>query len=142
MRFRQSRQNLRKRSRCQRTTVSGWTYSKGPRQADHKRRSDPKQPIERRQNGSPTFSLEGRELQPQGSILEGNGLVTAQQQSKESNKKQEQGWHICMLLHVSALRSDGIMASHRSLDAPGKQFRRRSVLSSFKITAGGLRLFR
>jgi hypothetical protein len=51
---------------------------------------DPKQPIEARQDGSSMFSLECRELQSQGSILEGHGLVTAQQQSNESNEGQEQ----------------------------------------------------
>ena len=57
------------------------------------------------------FSPEGRELQSQGSILEGNGLVTAQEQSNESKEGQEQGWHICMLLHISVLPSDGVMAN-------------------------------
>src|SRR6516162_10189436 len=41
--------------------------------------SDPKHSIEGRQNGSLTFSLQGRELQSQGSIFDGDGLLTAQQ---------------------------------------------------------------
>jgi hypothetical protein len=55
--------------------------------------------------------VEGRELHWQGDILEGNGLVTAQDQSNESNEGQQQGWHLCMLLHTSALPADGIMAN-------------------------------
>jgi hypothetical protein len=39
--------------------------------------SDPKHSIAGRQNGSLTFSLKGRELQPQGGIFDGDGLVTA-----------------------------------------------------------------
>jgi hypothetical protein len=50
-------------------------------------------------------------LQSQGNILEGHGLVTAQEQSNESNEGQQQGWHLCMLLHSSVLLSDGIMAN-------------------------------
>jgi hypothetical protein len=75
---------------------------------------DPMQPIEARQNGSPMSSPEGRELQSQGSILEGNGLVTAQEQSNESNDGREQGWHVCISVHVSVLRSDGIFANDKS----------------------------
>jgi hypothetical protein len=52
---------------------------------------DPKQSIEARENGSRSFSLESRELQSQGSVLENNGLVTAQQQSNEPNERQKQG---------------------------------------------------
>jgi hypothetical protein len=62
---------------------------------------NPKQPIQARQSWALTFSLEGLELHSQSDILEGNGLVTAQDQSNESNERQQQGWHLCMLLHTS-----------------------------------------
>ena len=39
--------------------------------------------------GSLTFSLEGRELQPQGGIFDGDVLVAAQQESGESKDRQE-----------------------------------------------------
>jgi len=44
-----------------------------------------------------TVSLEGRELQPQGGIFDGDGLVTAQQESDESKDRQEKGWHVLQL---------------------------------------------
>ena len=50
---------------------------------------DPNQPIQARQDGTPTFSLKGRKLQSQGSILEGHGWVTAQEQSNETNEGQQ-----------------------------------------------------
>jgi hypothetical protein len=37
------------------------------------------------------FSLKGRELQPLGGIFDGDGLVTAQQESDESKDRQEKG---------------------------------------------------
>lgn len=37
------------------------------------------------------------ELQPQGSIFDCDSLVTAQQESDESNDKQEKGWHVLRL---------------------------------------------
>ena len=49
------------------------------------------------QKGSLTFSLKGRELQPQGGIFDGDGLVTAQQESDESKDRQEKGWHVLQL---------------------------------------------
>jgi hypothetical protein len=78
---------------------------------------DPKHSIEGRQNGSLTFSLEGGELQPQGSIFDGDGLVTAQQESDESKDRQEKGWHVLRLFgpnpfQVNLLRADAIMANH------------------------------
>jgi len=78
--------------------------------------SDPKHSIEGRQNGSLTFSLEGRELQPQGRIFDCDGLVTAQQESDESKNKQEKGWHVLRLFvpnsfQVNLLRTDAIMAN-------------------------------
>src|SRR5215471_17013166 len=46
------------------------------------------------QKGSLTFSLKGRELQPQGGIFDGDSWVTAQQESEESKYRQEKGWHV------------------------------------------------
>ena len=62
----------------------------GPEAAE----TDPEHPIEGRQNGSLTFSLEGGELQPQGSIFDCNGLMTAHQESDDSKDRQEEGWHV------------------------------------------------
>ena len=90
----------------------------------------PEQPIEGRQNRSPAFSLESRELQPQGSILQRDGLMAAQEQSKESNERQDQGWHICMLLQISVLGSDEIMASHRPTTG---------IVDAFHQRSGGIR---
>jgi hypothetical protein len=54
-------------------------------------------------------------LQPQGSIFDGDGLVTAQQESDESKDRQERGWHVLRLFvpksfQVNLLRADAIMA--------------------------------
>jgi hypothetical protein len=48
---------------------------------------NPEHPIESRQNGAPTFSLERRELESQGSVFESHGLVTAHQESDESEHR-------------------------------------------------------
>ena len=79
---------------------------------------DPKQPIEGRQNTWPASFIEGGELQPRSSILEGNGLRTDQQQSNESNEGQEKSRHVCMLLHISVFGSVGIMANHKEVHRP------------------------
>jgi hypothetical protein len=73
----------------------------GPQAAE----SDPKYSIEGRQNGSLTFSLEGGELQPQGSIFDCDGLVTAQQESDESKDKQEKGWHVTPIVRPQFIPS-------------------------------------
>ena len=78
--------------------------------------SDPKHSIEGRQNGSLTFSLQSRELESQGSIFDGDGLLTAQQESDESKDRQEKGWHVLRLFvpksfQVNLLRADAIMAN-------------------------------
>ena len=57
-----------------------------------------------------TFLLEGRELQPQGSIFNCDGLVTAKEESNESKDKREKGWHVFRLfvpnpLQVNLLRT-------------------------------------
>jgi hypothetical protein len=52
-----------------------------------------------------TFSLEGGELQPQGSIFDCDGLVTAQQESDESKDKQEKGWHVTPIVHPQFIPS-------------------------------------
>src|SRR5262252_1565768 len=82
--------------------------------------SDPKHSIEGRQNGSLTCSLKGRELQPQGSIFDGDGLMTALQEPDESKDRQEKGWHVLRLFvpnsfQVNLLRADAIMANDRPL---------------------------
>jgi hypothetical protein len=80
--------------------------------------SDRKQSIEGRKNGSLTFSLQGGELQPQGDIFDGDGLVTAQQESDVSKGRQEKGWHVLRLFvrnpfQVNLLRAGPIMANDR-----------------------------
>ena len=55
-------------------------------------------------------------MQAQGSIFDGDGLVTAQQKSDESKDRQEKGWHVLRLFgpnpfQVNLLRADAIMAN-------------------------------
>jgi hypothetical protein len=84
----------------------------------HPRQTDPKQPIEPGQHWSFPLSPKGGELQPECSVLDGNGLVTAQQESNESNHRQKEGWHVpslfvLILFPVNSLLADGIMAMNR-----------------------------
>jgi hypothetical protein len=80
---------------------------------------NPEHPIESRQNGAPPFSLERRELESQGSVFESHGLVTAHQESDESEDRQNQvKSHVPRLFadipfHVNFLQADGIMANYR-----------------------------
>jgi hypothetical protein len=72
-------------------------------------------------NGSLTFSPKSRELQPQGGIFDGDGLVTAQQEPDESKDRQEKGWHMLRLFgpnpfQVNLLREDAIMANDRIVE--------------------------
>lgn len=39
------------------------------------------------------LSLEGRQLESEGGILDSNGLVTARQEPNESEDRQEKSWH-------------------------------------------------
>src|SRR5215471_16356900 len=92
-------QNLRKRSRCHRTTVSACTYNSGLRLvAPNPRQTDPEQPIERGQYRSFPLSRKGSELQPECSVLDCNGLVTAQQKSNESKHRQKEDWHVAFIV--------------------------------------------
>jgi hypothetical protein len=55
-------------------------------------------------------------LESQGSIFDGDGLVTAQQESDESKDRQEKGWHVLRLFvpksfEVNLLRADAIMVN-------------------------------
>jgi hypothetical protein len=50
-------------------------------------KSDPKYPIEGGQNRALAFSLESRELESERGILESDSLVTAHQQSEETEEK-------------------------------------------------------
>jgi hypothetical protein len=83
--------------------------------APNARQTDPEEPIERGQQGSFPFSPEGCELQPESSIFDGNGLVSAQQETNESNHRQKKGWHVsrlfaCIRFEVNLLWPDGVMA--------------------------------
>jgi hypothetical protein len=64
------------------------------------------------------LSLEGRELQSQGSIFDCDGLVTARQESDESKNRQEKGCHVIRLFvlnpfQVNLLRVDALMANDK-----------------------------
>jgi hypothetical protein len=77
------------------------------------------QSIEGCQERSASLSPERGELHPESGILEGNGLVAAQQESNESNEAQQKGWHLRRLLvsiafKVKLLWADAIMAKHTS----------------------------
>jgi hypothetical protein len=65
---------------------------------------DPEHPIDARQNRSPTFSVEGRELPLESSILDRNGYVTAHQESDESEEQQEEAWYGYRLFALIPLR--------------------------------------
>src|SRR5215472_6855465 len=56
--------------------------------------SDPKHSIEGCQNGSLTFSLEGHELQPQRGIFDGDGLVTAEEESDKPDNGEKEFGHL------------------------------------------------
>jgi hypothetical protein len=67
------------------------------------------------------FSLQGRELESQGSIFDGDGLLTAQQETDESKDRQQKGWHMLRLFvpksfQVNLLRADAIMANDSGPD--------------------------
>ncbi len=47
------------------------------------RRAHPEHSIQGRQNRALALSLEGDELQSEGYVLNGNGLITAQQEQQE-----------------------------------------------------------
>src|SRR5262245_36644186 len=84
----------------------------------YSRQTNPEQSVEGRPKGPPSLPLKRGELHPKGGILEGNGVVTAQQEADESNKAQQEARHLCRLfasiaLKVKRLRADGIMANHR-----------------------------
>src|SRR5215470_5271269 len=68
------------------------------------------------QNGSLTFSLEGHQLQPQRGIFDGDGLVTAEEESDEPDNGEKEFGHLQMfastLFTINSLHLDGIMANH------------------------------
>jgi hypothetical protein len=91
--------------------------------------SDPKHSIKVRQYRPLTFALICRELKPQSGILEGNGLMTAKEESDESKDGQDNCWHVasivnCIAFAVNLLRPDTLMANNRS---------RRSVKSCYVV---------
>jgi hypothetical protein len=81
MRFRQSRPEFAKAFPLPADDCVGLDVQQGTTPARPQAvECDPKRSIKSRQNGPPTFSPECRQLQSQGSILEGNRLMTAQEQ--------------------------------------------------------------
>src|SRR5438128_10438921 len=65
--------------------------------APNARQTDPEQPIETGQHRSFPLSPEGSELQAESSVFDSNGLVSAQQETNESNHRQKKGWHVSRL---------------------------------------------
>jgi hypothetical protein len=93
--------------------VAQWAAPAAPNSGQ----ANPEQSIEDCQERSASLSLERGELHPESGILEGNGLVAAQQESNESNEAQQKGWHLRRLLvsiafKVKLLWADAIMAKH------------------------------
>jgi len=87
--------------------------------APNARQTHPEQPIKRGQHRSFPLSPEGCELQAESSILDSNGLVSAQQETNESNHRQKKCWHVSRLFaficfEVNLLWPDGVMARDRS----------------------------
>src|SRR3989442_6063016 len=83
--------------------------------APNARQTDPEQPIETGQHRSFPLSPEGSELQAESSVFDSNGLVSAQQETNESNHRQKKGWHVSRLFafirfEVNLLWPDGVMA--------------------------------
>src|SRR5262245_42255583 len=98
----------------------------------YSRQTNPEQSVEGRQKRPPSLPLERGELHPKRGILEGNGVVTAQQEADESNKAQQEARHLRRLFasiasKVKWLRADGIMATHRApttkSSVPDREFR-------------------
>src|SRR5439155_13558538 len=86
--------------------------------APNARQTDPEQPIETGQHRSFPLSPEGSELQVESSVFDSNGLVSAQQETNESNHRQKKGWHVSRLFafirfEVNLLWPDGVMAKDR-----------------------------
>src|SRR5215471_17380913 len=71
--------------------------------ATNPRQTDPEQPIERGQYGSFPLSPKGSELQPECSVLDCNGLVTAQQKSNESKHRQKKAWPVAFIVRPHPL---------------------------------------
>jgi hypothetical protein len=81
---------------------------------------DPKHSIKVGQYRPLTLALICRELKPQSGILEGNHLMTAQEESDESKDGQDNCWHVasivnCIAFAVNLLREDTLMANNNIL---------------------------
>jgi hypothetical protein len=66
-------------------------------------------------------------LQPQGGIFDGDGLVTAPEESDESKDRQEKGWHVLRWFvrnrfQAKLLRAGAIMANDRSTTRSTQSF--------------------
>ena len=112
-------QNLRNRSRCQRITVSDFTCSSEPRHACQTR-DRPTQNNRSKvvRTGSLVRSLEDRDLQPEGGILDRDRPMPAQQKSKESEDGQKEACQVLRLFvsiqsHVNQFQTDLLMANDR-----------------------------
>src|SRR6516165_12707890 len=110
--------NLRNRSRCQRTTVSAWTYIRGERQRVHNRESPTQNSRSREvRTGCPGCPLEGRELKAKSSILRRHGRMTAEEESRKTEQEQGEGRHRprfldYMVMKVKPLSANRILANH------------------------------
>jgi hypothetical protein len=105
--------------------VSAWTYTNGPPVGPQPAESDPEYAIEARQDPSLPFSMKGRELESQGRVLDGYGLVTADEQPNESEDTQQSGGDASDCSAPSShlgnsLQADGIMANDNRSISRGK----------------------
>jgi len=95
-------QNLRKRSRLP-DGVGLYVQQRAAPVAPNPRQTDSEQPSERGQYWSFPLSPKGSELQQECSVLDCNGLVTAQQKSNESNHRQKEDWHVAFIVRPHPL---------------------------------------
>jgi hypothetical protein len=111
-------QNLRNRSRCQRTTVSARTYT-GERASRSTAGTAPPRIVGRRKSMwvASVFSG-GNELNAESGVLHRDGDVTAQEESHETKQGQDEDRHeprflVSPALKVKSLPADRLLASRR-----------------------------
>jgi hypothetical protein len=73
----------------------------GPQVAE----SDPKYPVQGRQQRALPFSLKRRDLHSQRCVLDGNRLMSAEEQADESKHEQQKHWHVSDSFHPSRCQS-------------------------------------
>jgi hypothetical protein len=83
--------------------------------------------VEGSQNGSFPFSLEGRELQAESSVLHRDGRMTAEEESRATKQQQDEGRHEprfldYMVTKVKRLPANRILAKHTRQTGSGSSF--------------------